>query len=508
MIERAYDGCGRCYIGVRRLSQMSASTSSPERQREDVLAAVKAVGGHVIAWADDWEVSGATDPMTRPRLGPWLRGERGPYNGIAGSAVDRLGRNLVDCLNTGYMMRDSGLALLTYGHDGPWNLDDANDENRFTMEAWGAQMELRAIQRRNRDATAKARAAGRVKAKPSYGYRFVRLVPTGAVDHVALHEHAASVIRNVARRILADPQKTTPSSEAARLTRAGELSPSDHRAVMYGRPVAGAPWRSSGLREILMSEAALGYLIHKGRAVIGENGHPVRIAEPLWDRATHEALVRVIKQRGANHPHGERIHSYGHLLTGLAFRGQCHGRLKGSSAPSQSVSTYYCNARILGHRGSESCRPSPSISLRRLDALVESWFLSEYGQGMIMETVFDAGDGFSERIVEVEAARSRLRSDREAGLFDAPDDADWFRSRYAEMGRELAKLRLEPVRPAGMVTRPTGETVEDRWVKAPDVQAKKEILCEFGVRVTIWPAKSPVRWYVGRMHGPVQQRAV
>lgn len=125
-----------------------------------------------------------------------------------------------------------------------------------------------------------------------------------------------------------------------------------------------------------------------------------------------------------------------------------------------------------------------------------------------METVFDAGDGFSERIVEVEAARSRLRSDREAGLFDAPDDADWFRSRYAEMGRELAKLRLEPVRPAGMVTRPTGETVEDRWVKAPDVQAKKEILREFGVRVTIWPAKSPVRWYVGRMHGPVQQRAV
>jgi hypothetical protein len=55
--------------------------------------------------------------------------------GIAGTAADRPGRHLVDCLNTGYMMRDSG--LLTYGHDGPWDLDDANDENRFTMEAWG-----------------------------------------------------------------------------------------------------------------------------------------------------------------------------------------------------------------------------------------------------------------------------------------------------------------------------------------------------------------------------------
>jgi hypothetical protein len=64
-----------------------------------VLAVVDAVGGHIIAWADDWEVSGETDPMTRPKLGPWLRGERGPYDGIAGAAVDRLGRNLVDCLN-------------------------------------------------------------------------------------------------------------------------------------------------------------------------------------------------------------------------------------------------------------------------------------------------------------------------------------------------------------------------------------------------------------------------
>nr|PPQ55610.1 hypothetical protein C5F59_02075 [Streptomyces sp. QL37] len=118
VIERAYDGCGRCFVGVRRLSQMSASTFSPERQREDVLAAARAAGGHVIAWADDWEVSGATDPMTRPKLGPWSRNERGPYNGIAGAAVDRLGRNLFDCLNTGYMMRDAGLTLLTYGHDG------------------------------------------------------------------------------------------------------------------------------------------------------------------------------------------------------------------------------------------------------------------------------------------------------------------------------------------------------------------------------------------------------
>lgn len=119
-----------------------------------------------------------------------------------------------------------------------------------------------------------------------------------------------------------------------------------------------------------------------------------------------------------------------------------------------------------------------------------------------METVYDPGDGVEERVAEVEAARRRLRADREAGLYDASDDAEWFRSRYAEMGRELAKLRREPLRPAGMVTRPTGQTVGDRWAAAPDVQAKKEILRDFGVRVTIWPA--PVRWFPGVVHGPAK----
>jgi DNA invertase Pin-like site-specific DNA recombinase len=184
------------------------ATSSPERQRESVLTAAASVGAHIIGWADDWEVSGATDPVTRPKLGPWLRDERGPYDGLVAAAVDRLGRNVVDCLNTGYKMRDEKKMLVTYGHDGAWNLDDPADESRFTMEAWGAQMELRAIQRRSRDATVKTRAAGRPKGKPSYGFQYVRKVMGGKIDHVELHPHASEVIREVARRILAAPHTT------------------------------------------------------------------------------------------------------------------------------------------------------------------------------------------------------------------------------------------------------------------------------------------------------------
>lgn len=92
----ASDGDGMGRGGVRRLSRKKDATSSPEKQEAQNLKAAASVGGHVIAWADDWEASGATDPLTRPGLGPWLRGEEGPYSGIVGPSVDRIGRNQRD----------------------------------------------------------------------------------------------------------------------------------------------------------------------------------------------------------------------------------------------------------------------------------------------------------------------------------------------------------------------------------------------------------------------------
>lgn len=107
-------------------------------------------------------MSGASNPLDRPAWGPWLRGEMGPHAGIAGADVDRVGRNQRDVLNTGYMIKDEGRLLVTFGHTGPWDLDDAADEMRCSMEAFGAQMELRTIEKRNRDETLRARKAGEV----------------------------------------------------------------------------------------------------------------------------------------------------------------------------------------------------------------------------------------------------------------------------------------------------------------------------------------------------------
>jgi site-specific DNA recombinase len=54
---------------------------------------------------------------------------------------------------------------------------------------------------------------------------YVRLVPTAKVDHVAVDPVGAEIIREVARRILAEETGTiTIGTEAVRLTREGSVA--------------------------------------------------------------------------------------------------------------------------------------------------------------------------------------------------------------------------------------------------------------------------------------------
>ena len=482
MLTTDYDGCGRCLVATRRLSRKTDATSSPQRQAGQNLQAAADVEGHIIAWADDWEVSGATDPLTRRGLGPWLRGEMGPYDGLVGPSVDRIGRNVRDTLNTQAMLTEQGRIIVTADHVGVWDFTDSNQENEWLAKAWGSQMELRAIQKRNRDETERARAAGEPKQRPSYGYMYVRLAPTAKVDHVELDPVAAEIIREVARRILADETgKITCATEAARLTREAMPSPSDRRAQLYGRAMKEGSWTAKTVKHILSSEAALGYLMHDGRPVIGADGRPVRIAEPLWDRATHDSLVKATapKRVGKRAPKGVQ------LLSGVAFCGNCGARLY-LAGRADSMYAYGCTARVRGIRVSATCKPAPTMSIARMDALVSEWFLARYGTGEVMRKVYDPGTGHAAQIAELDATRTRLREDRQAGLYDDARDAEWYRTEYRRLGEEITALKALPERKPGMRMVPTGRTIAEEWDAADNVR-RREMLAEFEVRVVLHP---------------------
>ena len=103
-----------------------------------------------------------------------------------------------------------------------------------------------------------------------------------------------------------------------------------------------------------------------------------------------------------------------------------------------------------------------------------------------MRKVYDPGTGHAAQIAELEATRTRLREDRQAGLYDSAEDAVWYRTEYRRLGDEIAALKALPERKPGMRMVPTGRTIAQEWDKADDAR-RREMLAEFEVRVVLHP---------------------
>lgn len=449
----------------------------------------EANGAHIIAWADDWEVSGAMDPLKRPQLGPWLNDHKGPYDGIAGAAVDRIGRNVRDVLNTAYTIHEKGQILLTADHSGPWNLDDSQQETDLLVRALGAQLEHRETRKRSNESRVSSRQRGRVSALPSYGYMHVRPVPNQPVASTVFNPIPCKEIRKVARRILLDQTgEITPNSERVRLNREGVLTPRDELLKLYGKEPRGGIWSENTLKRILTSKAALGYLMHKHEPVLDDTGKPIKVAPELWDYPTHLALVEKCKPKTEQrNPEKRGRASQGKSLLSRRIKcGNCGNKLRADRGAG-----YICNARHLGI--APQCQPSPNIRMHIADREVENWFLKEFGHGEIMEKVYDPGTNYAAQIAELKASRARLRKDREAGLYEDDDDYDWYVSRYSQLGTEINQLRTKKERPPMVRLVPTGKTVRQKWDETQHLSEKRELLSEFGVGVILYDRSATPR---------------
>ncbi len=111
----------------------------------------------------------------------------------------------------------------------------------------------------------------------------------------------------------------------------------------------------------------------------------------------------------------------------------------------------------------------------------------------MMRREYDPGTGIAAKIAKISSDRTRLQEDRSAGLYESPEDAQWFRNEYARMTREIEELREMPDRTPGMRLVPTGKTVEDEWRECTSNAARREILLGFDVRVALYSKKADRR---------------
>jgi site-specific DNA recombinase len=173
------------------------------------------------------------------------------------------------------------------------------------------------------------------------------------------------------------------------------------------------------------------------------------------------------------------------LLTGAAFCGNCEARLE-AKGRGHSRYAYQCTALMRGIRASADCQPAPSTAIPAADALVSEWFLARYGAGEVMRKIYDPATGHAAQIAELEATRTRLREDRQSGLYDDGEDADWYRAEYRRLGEDITALKALPERKPGMRLVPTGRTIAMEWDAAGNAR-RQEMLAEFEVRVVLHP---------------------
>lgn len=259
-------------------------------------------------------------------------------------------------------------------HYGGATYDLGTGDGRFRtgLDALLAENEAEKTRERVLRATRANAAAGKAHGKIPYGYRAVRDSKTGLITDRVPDEFEASVVRELARRIIA--------GESLRALRA-ELE-------MRGIPgPTGGKWYTSTIRRILRSPTIVGKRVHHGETIPGS-------WEPILSEADQEAIIGILSDtsRTAASRGPEPVH----LLTGIARCGRCDApmtRMKSSGYPTYVCSAHYHVAR----------------NQRKTDLLVEAEIIARLEDPALAETLV-AGSADSAAAFE-EARKLRLRLD-------------------------------------------------------------------------------------------------
>lgn len=451
-------------LGVVRLSRETDESTSPVRQRE-VITKWAEMGGHVIVgWAEDVDVSASVAPERRPGLGPWLRGERGPFDALVAWRVDRIARKTLHLAQLAERHRIVSVSE---------SVDTGTPTGKVLAGILGTlgEAEREAIRQRTRESFAHLARVGRWKGGfEPFGYRAER--QPGGGWRLVIDEDAAEVVRGIVRDVLAGK---SVNSIAARLNAAGVPTSLDWQRRRAGRELTGAKWRMGNLLKLLRSETLRGYMVLDGGGVVTDDtGRRVRRAEAVLDDDTWRRLQAELDRR-AGQP-WERARSNGALLLRVAFC-PCGERLYQTMG--RSGAYYRCASRAIS---GAACGHPESGSTRAawLDEYVSTWFLDRFGRLEVVRQVFIPGENTDAERAEIEEALARLVR-RWEKMPDGPA-ADAVAVRMAEHQRHLAELDARPVAADRWVTESLGVTYGQMWA-ASDTEGRRGMLLDMGVRV-------------------------
>lgn len=421
-----------------RLSNLTETSLSPERQEEACRAYATAKGWPVVEVVQDLDISGSDrgKRLERPGL-ERIRELWQPGDVVVFAKLDRLARNVIDFRTFADEAEAAGAALASVAE----SLDLTTPGGRFvaTILAAFAEMESATTAERVKASIKTVRRARRFPGgRVPYGYRTAKN-PDGPGRVLEPDPVTSAVVREMADRVLAGESAYAISQDL------------NKRGIKTG---LGKQWSVSTVRSVLVGDTIVGRVVMDGDVLRDANGMPETVWTPLVTDA-ESARLRALMLPKKDTPKRRGRQPTRRLAAGLLVCGSCGAamrvRSKGRGKPPQ----YQCPKRSDGGL----CPQGTSIKAETVDQVLADEFLAAVGRMdatvLVQVTVDNA---------EVAAVRQELEDTAQAMLAPGADRLGLV-ERMDALERHLKSLTGLPGQPE-YTHEPTGRTVAGEWEDA------------------------------------------
>ncbi|QZE10752.1 serine integrase [Streptomyces phage South40] len=278
----------RALLSVR-LSVFTDDTTSPVRQELDLRQLAREKGYRVVGLASDLNVSATkVPPWKRKSLGDWLNNRAPEFDALLFWKIDRFIRNLND-LNVMIRWSETYSKNLISKND---PIDLTTTMGKMMVSLLGGVAEIEAANTKTRveslwDYT-KTQGEWHV-GKPPFGYKTGR----DEAGKVTLVEDPLAVeTLHTARELVLTGMSTTSAAKV--LKERGLISSTT--ATLTRR------LRNPGVMGLRVEEDKDGG-IRRSKLILGRDGKPIRIADPIFTEEQFDELQAVLDKRGKRQPH-------------------------------------------------------------------------------------------------------------------------------------------------------------------------------------------------------------
>ncbi|MFI6243961.1 recombinase family protein [Micromonospora sp. NPDC050795] len=478
-------------LGVIRLSREREESTSVVRQRAYITTWAEQNGHTIVGWAEDEGVSGSVPPGERPQLGKWLptslggKADAPAFDILCAWRLDRISRRVLHLAALMDWCKSTGRAIVSTSEG--FDINSPMGAVFVNILAALAEGELEAIRERARSSFAHLMKEGRWRGGfVPYGYQAVK-ADAGKGWRLDVDPETSKVAREIVRRIVGGE---STNSVVRWLNETATPSPLDAQRKRAGKATTGTEWRVANLLKMLRSHTLLGYAeMTETRAkpdgtketftrlVRGEDGLPLRRADPIIDAADWERLQETLR-KNANPNSGNRVGGSPLLRVAYCECGEPVYRNRGRAGM-----YYRCGLRA---RAGRNCpKGMTSIPAHLLEHVTEQFFLLTVGHLEVQRRVFVPGSDHAANLADVEESLAELREHLDAGMFRGERGRAEFRQMYGALEARREALEALPSEPDRWELEPTGQTYRQRWESLTTVDERNREMREAGLKVIV-----------------------